>query len=116
MRSPDSDSPSNEARIAVKKMKDAAAKAVPLFFKPISTSSQSPPNPKATWNNVFVTQSQHPLQLQHVSPPPAVITVTEEDVYLRNRSDPNDPDTPPMLNPWDRNYSILKLLDFDSLF
>ena len=38
---------------------------------------------------------------------PEFISLSPEDIFLRKRPDPSDPDTPLLINPWQDEYQIL---------
>jgi len=46
----------------------------------------------------------------HISPAPQFISLTDEDKYFHQRSDPDDPDMPPMINPWDQAFCVFSRL------
>ncbi|KAJ8580245.1 hypothetical protein M405DRAFT_834646 [Rhizopogon salebrosus TDB-379] len=56
--------------------------------------------------NVPVTASSSKLEHPKLSGPPAVISVSEDDVLWRNQSYPDDPFAPQHINPWEPGYSM----------
>ena len=52
-----------------------------------------------------------------VSPAPGIVAVSDEDIWLHQRPSPDDPDAPPMINPWVEEYSesVKNSIDLDKL-
>ncbi|KAI6139132.1 hypothetical protein BKA82DRAFT_23472 [Pisolithus tinctorius] len=82
---------------AVKKLKNASSKPVPLFLPSVSPQRNSP-------------QAQ-------ISSAPEHVSISEDDVLLRRRHRPDSPNAGPIVNPWisdPETYTILSLKDFQS--
>ena len=52
-----------------------------------------------------------------VSPAPGIVAVSDEDIWLCQHPSPDDPDAPPMINPWVKEYSesVKNSIDLDKL-
>jgi hypothetical protein len=106
------ESPSQSEPTAPKKIKDLSANPIPIYWKPVA-SSQSPASHGGSNMDPF---AQHLLSPPRVSPAPTAVSVSRDDILLRDRVPSDDPDCPPMLNPWDSRYSLLNSDDFSSFF
>ena len=130
MYSPESDLPSqHHTGIAPKKMKDGmnefnfcrvfnlliiyilvVAHAVPCF-------ALVPPSPAG--GSTSQSNTPHLPRLSQISPPPDFISLSETDIYIRNRPSPDDPKSAPMLHPWadvDKYYIPSSPQVMDTLF
>ncbi|KAG1865887.1 hypothetical protein DFJ58DRAFT_770651 [Suillus subalutaceus] len=102
--SPDESSSDTKRRVVQKKHKKESASDVPLFFSDSGSSScQAPPPTQPQFSSL-----RHGDLRLKVSSPPEFVSVSEDDVLWRNRTDGDDPFAPERINPWDSRYIMMQ--------
>ncbi|KAG1880876.1 hypothetical protein F4604DRAFT_1902605 [Suillus subluteus] len=99
--SPDNSS-SDTKRATQKKHKKESASDIPLFFSDSGSSScQAPPSTQPQFSSLRD-------QRLKVSSPPEFVSVSEDDVLWRNKTNDDDPFAPERINPWDSRYIMMQ--------